>query len=183
MTDRVPAGGGAGARPALARACALIDAVNDAVGRWLGPVIILVTAAIIYEIVMRTAFSSATVWASEATVYGSAAVYLLAGGYALLHGRHVRIDGFLGLLPTGLRRVLPLVQLPFVLIYALTLAWVGGQMAWTSFVGSEGTGTPWNPPIWPLKACIPAAGLLLALQALAETARELGLVEARGGRA
>lgn len=165
-----------GAPSAAERAFAAIDALNEAVGRVLGPVIILVTIAIVYEIVMRTAFLSATVWASEAVVYGSAAVYLLAGGYALRHGRHVSIDGFTSLLPAALQRTLPALRLVCVLLYAATLVWVGGGMAWSSFLGSEGTGTPWNPPIWPVKACIPLAGLLLALQAIADTARELGLV-------
>jgi len=172
-------GGGGRASPAE-RAFAVVDALNEAVGRVLGPVIILVTAAIVYEVVMRTVFLSATVWASEAVVYGSAAVYLLAGGYALRHGRHVRIDGFVERLPRGLRRALPALRLLCVLLYAGTLVWVGGQMAWSSFAGSEGTGTPWNPPIWPVKACIPLAGLLLALQAIADTARELGLVSPAG---
>lgn len=167
--------GGGRQSPAL-RAFGAIDALNEAVGRALGPVIILVTLAIVYEVVMRTVFLNATVWASEAVVYGSAAVYLLAGGYALRHGRHVRIDGFVELLPRGLRRMLPALRLLCVLLYAGTLVWVGGQMAWSSFLGSEGTGTPWNPPIWPVKACIPLAGVLLALQAIADTVRELGLV-------
>jgi TRAP-type C4-dicarboxylate transport system permease small subunit len=166
--------GRTGADAALARACAAIDRANDAVGRWLGPVIILVTGAILWEIVARTVFGSATVWANEATIYGSAAVYLLAGGYALRHDRHVRIDSFVALLPGALRRAMPLVQLACVAVYAGTLIWVGGQMAWTSFVQGEGTGTPWNPPIWPVKACIPLAGLLLLLQLLADTARAIG---------
>lgn len=163
----------------LARACDAIDAVDDAIGRWLGPVIVLVTAAILYEILMRSAFSAATVWANEAVIYGSSAVYLLAGGYAMRHGRHVKLDGFVEALPAWLRGTLPLARLPFMLGYALTLVVVGGASAWTSFLQGEATGTPWNPPIWPVKACIPAAGLLLALQMLADTAREMGWVEPR----
>jgi TRAP-type mannitol/chloroaromatic compound transport system permease small subunit len=168
-TPRAPARGGA-----LARACDAIDAIDDAIGRWLGPVIIGVACAIIYEIVARSVFTSATVWANESVVYGSAAVYLLAGGYAMRHGRHVKLDGFVAAMPARVRRALPLVRLPFLLVYALTLVVVGGASAWTSFLQGEATGTPWNPPIWPIKACIPAAGLLLALQMLADTARELG---------
>lgn len=170
---------GLGRGGSLERACDAIDAIDDAVGRWLGPVIVAVTAAIVYEVVARTAFGLATVWVNEGTVYGSAAVYLLAGGYAMRHGRHVKLDGFVESIPARVRRVLPLVRLPFMLAYALTLVAVGGSVAWTSFLQGESTGTPWNPPIWPIKACIPAAGLLLALQMLADTARELGWVSPR----
>jgi len=176
MTEAAQGGAVGGPPSAAERAFAAVDALNEAVGRVLGPVIVLVTLAIVYEIVMRSVFLRATLWASEAVVYGSAAVYLLAGGYALRHGRHVRIDGFVGMLPRGLQRLLPALRLLCVLLSAATHVWVGGKMAWSSFAGAEGTGTPWNPPIWPVKACIPLAGLLLALQAIADTAREMGLV-------
>ncbi len=48
-------------------------------------------------------------------------------------------------------------------------------MAWTSFQQSEGTGTPWNPRIWPVKLAIPLAALLLLLQGIADVIRELGI--------
>ena len=49
-------------------------------------------------------------------------------------------------------------------------------MAWNSFLQSEGTGTPWNPPIWPVKMAIPIAGLLLLLQGIVNLLRDLGMV-------
>ena len=52
-------------------------------------------------------------------------------------------------------------------------------MAWGSFLQSEGTGTPWNPPIWPVKTAIPIAGLLLLLQGIVNLVRELGIVPER----
>ena len=56
MTEADAARGGIVA--SVSRACAAVDRVNDAVGRWLGPVIILVTGAILWEVVARTAFVS-----------------------------------------------------------------------------------------------------------------------------
>ena len=61
-------------------------------------------------------------------------------------------------------------------VYVGALVWVGSEMAWSSFLQSEGTGTPWNPPIWPVKMAIPIAGLLLLLQGIANLVRELGIV-------
>lgn len=157
--------------------CRFVDRLNDGVGWLLGPMIVFVSVAIVYEVVSRSAFSVATLWANETVVYGSAAVYLLTGGYALLHRRHVRIDVIFGALSERTRRRLDLIALPFLVIYALTLLVVGGEIAWTSFLQAEGTGTPWNPRIWPIKACIPVAGLLLLLQAISNTMRDLGLAE------
>jgi TRAP-type mannitol/chloroaromatic compound transport system permease small subunit len=38
----------------------------------------------------------------------------------------------------------------------------------------ETTSTPWNPPIWPVKMAIPAAGVLLLLQGIANLVRDFG---------
>jgi TRAP-type mannitol/chloroaromatic compound transport system permease small subunit len=159
----------------IERFCRLVDRLNERVGRLFGPVIVFIAASIIYEVVSRGAFGVATIWVSEASVYGASAVYLLAGGYALLHRRHVRIDLVLGALSPRLGKVLDLVTFPFLLLYAGTLVWVGLRFGMTSYLQNEGTGTPWNPPIWPIKFCIPVAGLLLILQAFANLFRDLGL--------
>ncbi len=174
MKERDPSGSGA-----IATYCRIIDRINDTVGWLLGPVIVFVSAAIIYEVVSRGAFSRATVWVNESVIYGSSAVYLLVGGYALLHRRHVRIDLLLGLISPRATRILDMVVLPFLVAYALALIWAGGGLAWTSFTQSEGTGSPWNPPIWPVKACIPLAGLLVLLQAFSNLFRDLGLAPPR----
>jgi TRAP-type mannitol/chloroaromatic compound transport system permease small subunit len=174
MKERNPSGSGA-----IATYCRLVDRLNDAIGWLLGPVIVFVSAAIIYEVVSRGVFSRATIWVNETVIYGSSAVYLLVGGYALLHRRHVRIDLLLGVISPRAARILDLVVLPFLVVYALALIWAGGGLAWTSFNQSEGTGSPWNPAIWPVKACIPLAGLLVLLQAFSNLFRDLGLAPPR----
>ena len=61
-------------------------------------------------------------------------------------------------------------------LYVIALIWIGTQMAWTSYLQSETTSTPWDPPIWPVKMAIPIAGLLLMLQGIVNLLRDLGLV-------
>lgn len=161
--------------PALDAYCRLVDRLNEWIGWLLGPMIVFVSAAIVYEVVSRGAFNLATTWVNETVIYGSSAVYLLAGGYALLHRRHVRIDLIFGVISPRAVRILEMITLPFLLIYALALVVAGGGLAWASFLQSEGTGSPWNPRIWPVKLCIPLAGLLLILQAFANLFRDLGL--------
>jgi TRAP-type mannitol/chloroaromatic compound transport system permease small subunit len=175
------AGGGGGRQhPAVDLYCRFVDRVNETAGWLLGPMIVFVSAAIVYEVVSRGMFNQATTWVNESVIYGSSAVYLLVGGYALLHRRHVRIDLLLGVLSPRAVRILDLVTLPFLAAYALALMIAGGELAWASFMQSEGTGSPWNPPIWPVKLCIPLAGLLLLLQALSNLFRDLGLAPAKG---
>lgn len=161
---------------ALALFCAAVDRINTWVARFFGASIILVTIAILYEVVARGLFGRATIWANETTVYLSAVTYLLGGGYALLKRGHVRIDLIYGVLSPRLKRMADIISFICFALYVGALVWIGTQMAWTSFLQSEGTGTPWNPPIWPVKAAIPIAGLLLLLQGIVNLAREMGLV-------
>lgn len=161
--------------PAVDAYCRFVDRLNDWLGWLLGPMIVFVSAAIVYEVVSRGVFNAATTWVNESVIYGSSAVYLLAGGYALLHRRHVRIDLLLGVISPRAARILDLIVLPFLVIYAMALILAGGDLAWSSFLQSEGTGSPWNPRIWPVKLCIPLAGLLLLLQAFANLFRDLGM--------
>ena len=60
----------------------------------------------------------------------------------------------------------------FFVIYMLTLIWVGWSFAWDSVQQRETAGTPWNPPIYPVKLAIPLAGLLVLLQGLANVVRD-----------
>jgi TRAP-type mannitol/chloroaromatic compound transport system permease small subunit len=180
MTGTAPEGGPARrsdrapGSPAT-RFCAAIDRLNEWMGRFWGATILIVTLAVVWEVVARTFFGQATIWANETTIYLSAMAYLIAGGYALRHKRHVRIDVVYMMLSPSTRRRLDLFAFAFFVVYVGALAWVGSEMAWTSFQQSEGTGTPWNPPIWPAKMAIPIAAVLLLLQGVADLVRELGI--------
>jgi TRAP-type mannitol/chloroaromatic compound transport system permease small subunit len=164
------------AKGLLERACDLIDRINEWAGLFWGFTIVLVTAAVLYEVVARTVFGTPTQWGNEATIYLSAMAYLLAGGYALLHRRHVRIDVLYEALSPRARVRLDAFTFIFFLAYMLTLIWAGGIGALDSFRIGETTSTPWNPPIWPVKLAIPAAGILLLLQGIANLVRDLGWV-------
>lgn len=177
----------AGAAPSVVRSqtdrfCDAVDRLNSWVGRSLALTIFIVTVVILIEVFSRTVLGQATSWANETTIYLSACAYLLSGGYALAHRRHVRIDIIYDRLSVPTRTRLDLFTFIFFVMYAGALIWVGSTLAWTSFLQAEGTGTPWNPRIWPVKFAIPLAGLLLLLQGVANLLRDMGLAR-REGRA
>ena len=116
-----------GPEGAIARFCSGVDRLNEAVGWLLGPFIIFIAAAICYEVVSRGVLNQGTVWVAETAVYGSSAVYLLVGGYALLHRRHVRIDLLLGALSPRLTQWLELAMFPF--LVALCRVAAAGRLA------------------------------------------------------
>jgi TRAP-type mannitol/chloroaromatic compound transport system permease small subunit len=166
----------------LARLFAWVDRVNYVVGTAWALTVLLVTAAVVYEVVARTAFGQPTIWSNEVTIYVSASAYLVAGGYAMLYRQHVRIDVLYLAVSTANQRRLDVATYIFFAAYCLTLMVVGGEQAWTAFLQSETTGTPWNPPIWPVKAMIPVSGVLLLLQGTANLMRDLGFAAAGAAR-
>lgn len=176
MQQHAAGGGPSPARVSFAdRYCDFIDHLNSWIGRFCALAIFGVTLAVLYEVVSRGAFGQGTLWSNETTIYLSALAYLVGGGYALAHRRHVRIDLVYDLLSPRRKAYLDLFTFLFFVIYVGALIWVGTTMGLTSFRQGEGTGTPWNPPIWPVKLAIPVAALLLLLQGIANLLRDLDL--------
>ncbi len=76
----------------LAAAVRLIDRLNDLTGRgvaWLTLAMVLATFVVV---VLRYVFSIGFVWLQESYVWMHGLVFMLGGGYTLLHGGHVRVD-------------------------------------------------------------------------------------------
>ncbi|MBA2260712.1 MAG: TRAP transporter small permease subunit [Acidobacteria bacterium] len=155
------------------RFCDAVDRFNSVVGRVFALSIFIVVLAVLYEVVARTTFGQGTIWSNETTIYLSAVTYILGGAYALAHRRHVRIDVIYERLTPRTRARLDLFTFIFFLIYVGALIWAGSALAWASFLQGEGTGTPWNPRIWPIKFAIPIAAVLLLLQGIANLLRDL----------
>lgn len=184
MTDGSEGGVSSVTRPSLPSSssaadsfCNLIDRLNCLIGRFWALSILFVVVVVIIEVVGRSALGKATIWSNETTIYVSAVAYLLGGGYAMAHRRHVRIDLVYARLSSRSRMLLDCLTFLFFLLYVGALFWVGAKMGWTSFQQGEGTGTPWNPPIWPVKLAIPLAALLLLLQGIANLLRDLGFAK------
>jgi TRAP-type mannitol/chloroaromatic compound transport system permease small subunit len=150
-----------------------VDRLNEWCGRVVGLQILLIVAVIVYEVVARYGFNAPTLWANETMIYVTAMAYLLGGGYALLHRRHVSVDVVYARLGAAARARCDAVTLVFFLLYLGALIWAGSLWAWESMKIGETTGTPWNPPIWPVKLAIPVAGALVLLQGIANVVREL----------
>jgi TRAP-type mannitol/chloroaromatic compound transport system permease small subunit len=167
-----------GLPPAAARLCSSIDRLNRAVGWTIGLSVIAVTAMVIYEVVVRSLLGRATMWSNESVIYLSAMTYLLAGGYALYHHAHVRIDILYSVLSPRVQAWLDAVTFIAFLLYMGTLIYVGGSMAWTSMLQHETTGSPWDPPIWPVKFTIMFSGILILLQGISNLIKKF--VEAHG---
>jgi TRAP-type mannitol/chloroaromatic compound transport system permease small subunit len=155
----------------------LVGRVNEWVGRIAGLLIVAVVLIIIKEVVMRSAFNAPSIWADESMTYLAGMAYALGGGYTLLHRKHVLVDiAYQPIAKRGgvTKHVVDIAAFAVFAIYCLTLIWYGWDLAATSIEQKEGSGTLWNPALWPVKITIPIAGTLLLLQGLANLLVDLG---------
>lgn len=155
-----------------------VGLANEWVGRVAGLLIVAIVLIIIKEIVGRSAFNAPSVWADESMTYLAGMAYALGGGFTLLHRKHVIVDlVYQPIADRGglLKQTVDVVAFLLFGIYCVTLIYFGAELAVQSIREHEGSGTLWNPALWPVKLAIPVAGALLLLQGFANLLVDLGL--------
>lgn len=161
----------------LLRLSALIDALNEQVGRlsyWLILVAVLVSSG---NATMRYAFNmSSNAWL-EIQWYLFSAVFLFCAGYALLHNQHVRIDVISGRLSKRARAWIDILgTLFFLLPMAIAIMW----MSWPVFVQSyqlnEASSNAGGLIVWPARLMLPIGFFLLILQGISELIKRVAFL-------
>jgi TRAP-type mannitol/chloroaromatic compound transport system permease small subunit len=155
-----------------------IGHVNEWVGRIAGLLIVAVVLIILKEIIGRAVFNAPSLWADESMTYLAGMAYALGGGFTLLHRKHVIVDlVYQPIADRGgrLKNIVDVVAFLLFAIYCVTLLYFGSELAIASIREHEGSGTMWNPALWPVKLAIPVAGALLLLQGFANLLVDLGL--------
>lgn len=157
----------------MARVLSVIDAISIWSGNLVSAINPIVVVLVVYEIIRRFVFNAPTIWANEATVYLSALAYLLGGAYSYYYKAHVRVDILYAQCPPRTRALLDVITFFFTFVYLGALIWIGSVYALESIKVLEKTGSPWNPPVYPLKVAIPLGAALLLLQSVANFVRDL----------
>lgn len=151
-----------------------IDGLNEVVGRIVSVVAIVFAAIIIYDVIMRYAFSDPTRWAFDVSKQLYGFYFIMLGGYALRHKAHVRVDLVTERLGRGTQRVVDLIGyavffFPFAVIFFLR-SW---DFARTSWAQGEVTYGAIQMPVYPLKLAMCLAAGLLLLQGVSEVLKLL----------
>jgi TRAP-type mannitol/chloroaromatic compound transport system permease small subunit len=150
-----------------------IDLLNKSIGHAFAWCIVILTLGVSYEVFVRYALRDPTSWAFDLSYILYGAMFLMCGASTLSRGGHVRADIFY-------RRWSPRTQggLELVLYFlfyfpgVMALVIAGWGYGTESFAIREvSVNSPVGVPIWPLKMLIPAAGVLLTLQGIAEVLR------------
>ena len=153
----------------------LVVAAITALNRWVFNATLWLMAVVVpvmlFEVVARYGFDAPTVWGMELAVllFGP---YFLLGGPHLLHLRgHVALDLARQRMSAAWQRRMDLANYPIIIVFCAILLYFSVPLALSAFSYRETSFSAWNPPIWPAKAVVPLALMLMLLQALAEYLR------------
>jgi TRAP-type mannitol/chloroaromatic compound transport system permease small subunit len=161
--------------PALLATIRVLDWFTDRTGTiisWLSIPLVLVVS---YEVIARYAFNAPTSWAYEITYMAYGTLFMLGAAFALHKGAHIRTDFFWENFSARKKGLIDSISYLVFFFPGLTiLGIIGLDEAIYSFrLGETSDQTPWRPLLWPYKAVIPAACLLLLVQGVSELLKSL----------
>ncbi len=158
-----------------------IDGWMERVGRavsWCTLALVLVVCA---DVGLRYLFNISHVATRELEWHLFAVLFLLGAGYTLKHDAHVRVDVFYQRLSPRMQALVNVVGCLVFLLpgcwLVIKTAWPFAQQAWEIREGSPDPGG--IPARYLLKACLPAAFLLLAVQGISFFCRNLLVLTGR----
>lgn len=152
-----------------------VDGVSRACGGLAAALLMLLVVLMVYDAVMRYAFSAPTIWAFEVSTYLMGALFVLAIGYALERDAHVRVDLLYDWLP---RRLLTAVDLVGYSALLLPILLVITHGCWEYFLeayksGERSGGSAWNPKVWPFRLVLFFGFTAFTLQVAAEILKRI----------
>jgi TRAP-type mannitol/chloroaromatic compound transport system permease small subunit len=150
-----------------------VDGVSRLAGYLAALLVLLLIALMVYEVVVRYVFSAPTIWNYEVSTWVMGASFVLAIGYALSTGSHVRIDLLQPLLPAKAQAAIDLAGYALILLPLLSwLTWEMWSYFQTPYLTGERSGqSAWNPVIWPFRLVLFAGVVVWTLQTAAEIAK------------
>jgi TRAP-type mannitol/chloroaromatic compound transport system permease small subunit len=107
---------------------------------------------------------------------------MMGGTYTLYHDKHISVDMVYSRFSPRGRAILDLITFPLFCIFTGLLLWTGADYALRAIMLEEGSGSAWNPPIWPIRIVIPVGASLMLLLGLAKFIRNLVIIVGRKTR-
>lgn len=148
------------------------DAANEIAGRiaaWLSVALVAVVAGLVAA---RSMFDLGSIAVQEAVLWLHGALFLLALGFALKHGSHVRVDVFSQRMSARTRARIECAGIVLLLVpLCLFTLWISYDYVAASWGQREGSNSTGLPGWYLVKTLIPLSALLLLLQAVAELIR------------
>jgi len=155
-----------------------VDHVSIWAGKLFSWLIVILTGALVYEVVMRYVFNAPTVWAWDLSYMLYGVHFMMGVAYTLQRKGDVRIDVFYKLFSPRRQAQVDLFLYPVFFFPALIALFMASiSHAHLSWAIDEKTGmTMWRVPIYPFKTMLPVATFTILLQGVAEFIRTIHAV-------
>lgn len=148
----------------------------DRLSTWLGQLfawaIVVLTAAISWEVFSRYVLGTPHAWMLDAQIMMYGVLFMMAGAYTLSKNGHVRGDVLYGFFRPRTQAAIDLtLYIVFFLPGIVAMTWAGWNYANESLAIRETTFNADPLPLYPFKFVIPLAGAVILLQGLVEIVR------------
>jgi TRAP-type mannitol/chloroaromatic compound transport system permease small subunit len=155
----------------------VIDAINTRIGKWFAWAIFAATLVSAGNAVVRKLLDmSSNSWLELQWILFSA-VFLLCSPWTLLNNEHIRIDIINNMLPKPVRNWIDILGHTFFLLpFTIVMIITGWPFFLASFRIDEQSSNAGGLPQWPAKFLVPAAFLLLFLQAISEVIKRIAIL-------
>lgn len=153
----------------------VVDWISDKTGLFISFWTVNAVCFYFFEVIMRYVFNTPTIWVHEASYLLLGMQYLLAGGFALLHGAHVRVDVVYNFLPERGRIGMDIFTSMFFFMFALVLV----LTSWTYFSNAydmgETTVETWGIQYWPVKGVMLVGSAMLLLAGISKLLKDIAV--------
>jgi len=152
-----------------------IDRINMSIGQavsWLSLAMVLVT---VVDVIMRYLLNTGAVWVQETEWHLFGLTFLLSAGYTLQRDGHVRVDIFYAKRSRRTKAWIDLFgTLLFLFPVCAVVIWSSHKFVMNSWDFREGSPDPGGLPArYLIKAMIPTAFVLVAVQGVSELLKQL----------
>jgi TRAP-type mannitol/chloroaromatic compound transport system permease small subunit len=155
-----------------------IDSTNQRVGNLTKWLILILTAVMVFDVIMRYLFNAPTVWGFDISYMLGGTFFILGMGYTLLKDKHVRVDVFSSKFSARTKACIEVLLslllffpafglLFYQLIPYVLRSWMDQEKSLESF---------WRPPIYPFKTALLVGVALLLLQGFSLFIRNLRII-------
>lgn len=156
---------------------ALIDRVNEIIGKAMGAAILAAVLISAGNAVIRKAFNMSSNSWLELQWYLFGAAFMLAAAYTLKQNEHIRIDILYGAFSRRTQHWIDLLGhifflMPFVLLMSFMLV----PYAWRAYVNGDISTNSGGLVIWPARALLALGFLLLSFQGASEIIKKIAVM-------
>jgi TRAP-type mannitol/chloroaromatic compound transport system permease small subunit len=158
---------------ALLKLTRIVDGFTAAVGKLVAWCVAPMIVGVTYEVFARYAMNQPTIWAYDIAYMMTGTMFMLGAAYALLRGAHIRTDLFWEKFSERTRGLIDTIAYVVFFYPGLAILFFTSldDAIYSYQIGERADQTLWTPVLWPFKAVIPGAALLLMIQGVSELAK------------